>query len=163
MIKKLFILFISFSFLGCATISSDSIYPVSINSSPEGARFEITNESGMKIHSGRTPAMVTLNAAAGFFDGALYRVKFTKDGFEERSATIDSQIDGWYFANLLFGGIIGFLIIDPATGAMYKLPKFLSVSLSEKLPKSSGMDRQLKILSINDIPSIYRNKLIPIN
>jgi hypothetical protein len=30
-------------------------------------------------------------------------------------------VDGWYFGNLLFGGLIGLLIVDPATGAMYKL------------------------------------------
>lgn len=30
-------------------------------------------------------------------------------------------MDGWYIGNLLFGGLIGMLIVDPATGAMYKL------------------------------------------
>lgn len=30
-------------------------------------------------------------------------------------------MDGWYMGNLLFGGFIGFLIVDPATGAMWKL------------------------------------------
>jgi hypothetical protein len=30
-------------------------------------------------------------------------------------------MDGWYIGNILFGGVIGFLIVDPATGAMWKL------------------------------------------
>lgn len=39
-------------------------------------------------------------------------------------------MDGWYFGNILFGGLIGFLIVDPATGAMYTLkPDTLNVHL----------------------------------
>lgn len=30
-------------------------------------------------------------------------------------------MNGWYIGNLLFGGIIGLLIVDPATGAMWTL------------------------------------------
>jgi hypothetical protein len=45
-----------FSITSCASIVSKSQYPVSIGSSPEDAKFIITNEYGMKIHSGRTPA-----------------------------------------------------------------------------------------------------------
>lgn len=29
-------------------------------------------------------------------------------------------INGWYLGNLLFGGLLGWVIIDPITGAMYK-------------------------------------------
>jgi len=39
-------------------------------------------------------------------------------------------VDGWYFGNVLFGGLIGILIVDPATGAMYTLkPNELNINL----------------------------------
>jgi hypothetical protein len=154
----IFVFFIS----GCATIVSDSIYPVSISSSPEGVLFEIRNEDGMKVHSGRTPATITLDAHNGFFDGATYKVKFKKDGYYEQDSIIDSKLDGWYVANLLFGGFIGFLIVDPATGAMWKLPKYLSVSMPEKELSMKSEENGLRVLSINDFPIQYRDKLIPI-
>ena len=36
---------------------------------------------------------------------------------------IQGKLDGWYFGNLLFGGLIGMVIVDPITGAMYRLEK----------------------------------------
>ena len=47
---------------------------------------------------------------------------FSKEGYEEQSQTLQSSMDGWYWGNFLFGGLIGMLAVDPATGAMYKLP-----------------------------------------
>lgn len=41
-------------------------------------------------------------------------------------------MDGWYWGNILFGGLIGMLAVDPATGAMYKLPKATSAGLTLK-------------------------------
>jgi hypothetical protein len=35
---------------------------------------------------------------------------------------INARIDGWYFANLFLGGWIGMLLVDPLTGAMWKIP-----------------------------------------
>lgn len=114
---------------GCASIISDSSYPVSVSSAPAGARYEVTNEDGRVVHSGVTPGMVTLDAGAGFFDGETYAVTYRKDGYGEQKSTIDSKVDGWYWGNLVFGGFLGMLIIDPATGAMYKLPKSTHTTL----------------------------------
>jgi len=40
----------------CATIVSDSKYPVAIDTTPSGAEFVITNEDGVAVHSDTTPA-----------------------------------------------------------------------------------------------------------
>lgn len=108
---------------GCASIVSDANYPVSIQSSPAGANYEIANEAGMVVSSGVTPGQVTLKAGAGFFDGELYRISYKKDGYQDQVSMLDSELDGWYWGNILIGGLIGMLIVDPSTGAMYKLPK----------------------------------------
>lgn len=107
---------------GCASIVSKSAYPVQITSSPEGATFAIKNSSGRTIQKGMTPSVVMLDSGAGFFRGETYRVKFEKEGYETSVAEIDTSLDPWYIGNILFGGLIGLLIVDPATGAMWKLP-----------------------------------------
>ncbi|MEH6800597.1 MAG: hypothetical protein V7681_14995 [Halopseudomonas sabulinigri] len=107
---------------GCASIVSDSQYPVVVNSNPPGAEYQIRNRSGHVIHQGTTPSTVTLKSGDGYFKGARYNLQFTKEGFEQQSQTLDSSMDGWYWGNLLIGGGIGLLLVDPLTGAMYKMP-----------------------------------------
>jgi hypothetical protein len=119
---------------GCASIVSDSDYPVAIKSAPEGAVFEITKLDGEVVHSGTTPQTVTLKSGNGYFGSATYVVKFEKDGFAEQSVTIDSSMDGWFWGNIIFGGLIGMLIVDPITGAMWKLPENSEVTLVELAP-----------------------------
>lgn len=104
---------------GCASIVSKTTYPVSITSSPPEEKFVIKNESGVTIHSGKTPQSVMLKSGNGFFDGASYTVEFAAGNI----LTINSSLDPWYFGNILFGGLIGMVIIDPATGAMWELPE----------------------------------------
>ncbi|MCY1294578.1 hypothetical protein D9M70_438790 [compost metagenome] len=114
---------------GCASIVSDKVHPVNITSSPAGAHFEIKNEDGVMVHNGVTPAVVQLPSGAGYFDGAEYFITLKKDGYQDQQVHLDSGINGWYWGNLLFGGVIGMLIVDPSTGAMYDLPKFAAGSL----------------------------------
>ena len=125
MIKHIFtatLLGAAFLSTGCASIVSDSRWPVSINSTPDHAGFTVRNQSGVTVAGGTTPHTVMLPSGAGYFDGETYTVKFTKGDYAGRDVTIDSSVNGWYWGNLVFGGIIGFLIVDPATGAMWKLP-----------------------------------------
>lgn len=114
---------------GCASIVSQTSWPVSVSSYPESAKFTITNESGVKVHTGATPATVYLKSGSGYFNGETYKVNFSKEGYQKALLTLDSEMNGWYFGNLLFGGFIGFLIVDPASGAMFKLPESANVEL----------------------------------
>jgi len=119
---------------GCASIVSESSYPVTINSAPDGAKFVIENERGTKVHTGLTPSTVSLKSGDGYFSSVAYKVTFSKNGFEDKTVFIESTMDGWYIGNILFGGLVGFLIVDPITGAMWKLPESQSVSLEQKVP-----------------------------
>ena len=156
------------SSVGCASIISDSTYPVTINSSPSDARFEITNlDSGMKVMSGQTPATVTLKAGNGFFDGAKYQVEFNKNGYDAQSFVIDSSLDGWYIGNVLFGGILGLLIIDPATGAMWKLDENLMVSLGKmnemSMNEEAGDAQSLAFMTLDQVPAHLRENMVRID
>ncbi|MEE4077941.1 hypothetical protein V2I49_21600 [Pseudomonas viridiflava] len=120
----------AFAVTGCASIVSDSKYPVAVTSSPSGAAYEIFNESGVSVRSGVTPDEVTLRAGAGYFDGEKYTVTYRKDGYTSSTQTLESGIDGWYWGNIVIGGLIGMLIVDPATGAMYTLPEKINSTLT---------------------------------
>lgn len=122
---------------GCASIVSDSTYPVQIKSSPSGKNFVVKNEAGERVHAGRTPQTVMLKAGAGFFDGATYEVEFSAGN----TLTIDSSLDPWYFGNIIFGGLIGLIIVDPATGAMWKLPESVSATIYEETPPRVAPER----------------------
>ena len=122
---------------GCASIVSDSKYPVSINSNPSGANFLIKDKNGMVVHSGKTPEVVLLKAGAGYFSSATYSVYFKKKGYGDVTRVLDTELDGWYIGNILFGGIIGFLIVDPITGAMWKLPEFCGAGLEKTSPDTT--------------------------
>jgi len=141
---------------GCASILGESQYPVSINSTPDGIAFEIHNRAGNVIHSGVTPGTVTLNSSASYFKGEKYMIRFSKAGYGEESRLLDSQVSGWYWGNILFGGLIGMLIVDPATGAMYKLPPEVSVVLSTRDSDS------LTVLSIDELSLAQREQLVPL-
>ncbi|POQ99807.1 hypothetical protein AU468_09990 [Alkalispirochaeta sphaeroplastigenens] len=109
---------------GCATVVSTAEYPVAITSRPTGAEFTIERRDGKIIHSGVTPSTVTLSSRAGFFRGERYTVKMQHPGHEPRVAEIDRRVSKWYiFGNLLWiwGGPVGWLVVDPASGAMWNL------------------------------------------
>ncbi len=85
-------------------------------------------------------------------------MKFSLNGYEESVVSITSRLDGWYFGNILLGGLLGMLIIDPLSGAMWKLDqKYLNVNL---IPQSQ---EALGIININDLPEEYKQYLIRIN
>ena len=106
---------------GCASIVSKSNWPVSVTSTPSGANFAISDNRGVEIQKGITPATIILPSSSGYFSGAKYHCAFEKDGFFKVSSSFSAHVNGWYAGNILFGGLIGLLIVDPATGSMWKL------------------------------------------
>jgi len=146
----------------CASIVSKSDWSVNIGSSPPGADFSIVDtSSGEKIHSGKTPATVTLSSNGGFFKGKSYRVQVSMDGYGEKTAEIKSTVNGWYVGNILFGGLIGLLVVDPATGAMWTLaPKDLDLPLDRKLASSWDDQASLSLVSMQEVPDSLKDKLV---
>lgn len=117
----LFLFLIPLLFAGCSSIVDGGDKRVQINSNPSGAKFSIFNKDGKAICVQTTPASITLKRNHGYFTGEDYKMIFESTGYYPYEIHIKSTVDGWYFGNLLFGGLIGLLIVDPATGAMYKL------------------------------------------
>lgn len=134
---------------GCATMFGRSNYNVVINSNPTGATLSITDKNGKEVYKGSTPATVSLKSSAGYFSKAEYQLKFDLANHNQKIIPLTSKLNGWYFGNLFLGGFIGMLIIDPASGAMYKLPV---TQINETLQKTNTTQAsELKIIDINSL------------
>ncbi|GGY64282.1 PEGA domain-containing protein [Pseudoduganella sp. SL102] len=146
---------------GCASIMNGSTQPISIRSVPEGASVSVTNRAGEKIHSGLTPVTLTLKRGAGYFKSESYKVVVTKEGFSDRELTLNSNVNGWYIANIVFGGLIGMVGVDPATGAMYSFPESVTATLDASQEKVAGA-APLTIVSTTELsPEVMKHaKLI---
>ncbi|OAV45924.1 hypothetical protein [Lewinella sp. 4G2] len=144
---------------GCASIVSKSNYPFTVNATPKTAKITIKDDNMQTIFTGSSPATVDLKAGNGFFKKASYTLVVTAPGYEEMMAPINFKVDGWYFGNILFGGFVGLLIVDPLTGAMFKIEReYMQVNLQ---PDGKPMGKaELKIMDINDIPETWKPHLV---
>jgi hypothetical protein len=154
----------AFASSGCATIVSRSSQEITIASVPEGAAVKINNKSGAAVHSGNTPLTVTLKKGRGYFKAERYTIHFAKDGYHAHDITVEGEVNGWYFGNILFGGLIGLLAVDPATGAMYTLkPKEVSTTLDALKVSRHGKEQTLTVVLIEDVPQELLGQLIRID
>lgn len=149
-----------FAISGCASIVGKELFPVSFQSNPNEANLLIKDEKGVTVFSGRTPTVVNLSAGQSYFHAKTYSISFSKDGYEQQQVVVKSTISGWYFGNILFGGLIGMLIVDPITGKMWKLPDApVFGNLTQKVALNQK-GRALQIATLDQVPESLRNKLI---
>jgi len=94
---------------GCATIAHGARQSVEIMSTPPGAVVMIDGSE-----RGRTPTVVMLSCK----DHHTMRLELA--GYQPYEMQLKRGISGWFFGNIIFGGLIG-IVVDVSTGAMYKL------------------------------------------
>jgi hypothetical protein len=147
-------------FQGCASIMNHD-RPVGITSQPSGAAITVYDKKGEAVYEGQTPTMVTLRRDGGYFSAPKYTVAFKKDGCHDCTAEIEHDISGWYIGgNLIFGGLIGYLIIDPLTGAMWTL-KDLHVDLES--PPPAQLEDGARIGSLDQVLLTLRPQVVRVN
>ena len=117
---------------GCASVMRDDTQIVPIQANVEGVNIEVTNSQGAVVYTGKTPTTVHLKTAkSGYFNRENYLIKASKEGYATQYTPIDSHISNWYwFGNLVFGGLIGWFIVDPITGEMYYLDEVATVNMT---------------------------------
>jgi hypothetical protein len=106
---------------GCATIVHSGPRAIPITSSPPGAKVSIYDRSNTLVQTNTTPFVAQLPVKYGYFKAQNYRLEFELPGHAPAVVNLESSVSGWYFGNLAFGGVIGMLIVDPLTGAMFNL------------------------------------------
>jgi hypothetical protein len=151
---------------GCATIVAKGTQKVEVSSEPAGANVSITNRAGVVVHQGATPFTVRLKKGAGYFKKESYLLRFSKEGYQPHELAMQGTMSGWYIGNLLFGGLIGMVAVDPNTGAMWRLePKAPTVTLTPLKPTAAVVPGGARVVSIHDIPAelLEQSTLIAIN
>lgn len=138
---------------GCASIIEGKTQSITFTSVPEAATFSVKNREGIVIHSGTTPNTLELPRGAGYFKAEQYTVTLEKAGYASRMIEVSGSVNGWYIGNLLFGGLIGMLIVDPLTGAMYTLePEAVEGALQVETAGLNGDQRLLTVMLATDLP-----------
>jgi hypothetical protein len=119
---------------GCASIiKGGGSQSINIRSTPAEADVKVIDvATGNTVSTGKTPLVIPLKKSRGYFAKGQYKVVVEKPGFEAREVQVVGRPSGWYIGgNLVLGGLIGWLIVDPATGAMWTLdPEELSLELT---------------------------------
>jgi hypothetical protein len=124
---------------GCATIlGGGGSQEVGFTSTPPGAQIHVVDADGKEVQTAITPCRVNLNRGRGYFVGARYTVHATVNGYPDRDVKIDPSLNPWYAGNLVFGGLIGMLVVDPLTGAMYWLPNEVKIDFGAPSKTSSA-------------------------
>jgi len=135
---------------GCATIVTKANFDLSVNSNPTGATVTVKDNDGKVVYTGITPCSIPLKSGAGYFKSASYFFDFEKEGYKPANQTISADIEPWYFGNLI--GLVtpittlvfvigGMLVVDPLTGAMWKLEDDVFATLSEVPSASISLEK----------------------
>ncbi|WP_110686345.1 hypothetical protein [Salinicola aestuarinus] len=154
----------SISLTGCASIVGDSDQSMTISSSPSDAAVVITDETAKQIFTGTTPTTVTLKKSDGsYFGGKTYHVEIDKPGYQMRQITLTTSPNGWFIGgNILFGGVIGWLVVDPFNGGMYTLsPDEISADLGDAV-SMQGEGASLNLVMMEDVSTEMKDKLVKV-
>jgi hypothetical protein len=148
---------------GCGSIIKGSTHEIAFTSTPTQASISIVDEDGSQVFNGKTPATVTLNKKRGYFSGKTYYVTVDKPGFKRFETTLNTRVSAWYVGgNILFGGLIGWLIVDPLTGGMWTIsPEEVDATMAGMTGQND--DGTLSIVLLENIPPHMRDGLIALN
>ncbi|HKE95543.1 MAG TPA: PEGA domain-containing protein [Povalibacter sp.] len=150
---------------GCASIVHGGNRSISIASQPPGAKASIRKTNGGEVVSvNQTPCTVSLDPKGGYFKGQSYTLKLELPGYETTEVQLKPSLSGWYFGNVLIGGLIGMLAVDPATGAMWniepeKIDQNLSSSQAVLIRNKSGF----VVVLVSDLTPAEREKMTRLN
>ncbi|MEM7181369.1 MAG: hypothetical protein AAF518_10685 [Spirochaetota bacterium] len=179
MIKKKYSFFTTIAvvslLMNCATIIKGSRQKITITAAPEVDNAEVVikdmESGGITIAKGSVPYQTSLKTGSGYFSGASYKVQVTAPGYKKAEGIIDTEIRwGWYLGgNLIFGGLLGYLVVDPATGAMWSLDPnedYFNLNLRKSAATTSSVDSNdlnFVVILKKDMPKEFEGKLKRIN
>ena len=109
---------------GCASIVHGGDREITIATKPTGATASVRKSGGgvMDVVAvDKTPCTISLDPKKSYFSGQSYTLRLELPGYKPAEIELTAKMSGWYWGNLLFGGLIGMLAVDPATGAMWNI------------------------------------------
>jgi hypothetical protein len=118
---------------GCATIVTSGPEDLRVEGD-EGSTFRVVDERDRVVAAGVVPAVVELDTGDGYFGTKSYIVHYHRDGVEDREVRVETELSNWYLWGNLFSFLpIGWLLVDPYSGAMWTLQ---TEQVNEPDPKS---------------------------
>jgi len=144
-LDKILLGFVLVSFMiltGCASIFSGNPSMLNIMTNPENATVTIKgSQSGEKIIQ-HTPCSISLNKSSD------YMVNIELAGYQSDNIIIRREIAGWFWGNILLGGVIG-MVIDYSTNNMWThAPTAINLDLSKisSLPEKILIEYPITLL-----------------
>ena len=139
---------------GCATIVSGREHQVTVDNHGGATYFSVLDNKNRVIHSGLTPQQVTLKSSAAPFRPAKYHVVYaSQDGAQQYDYQLNARINWWTAGNVVIGGVPG-IIIDAATGAMWRLqPQMTGQVPTEKVVSNATQGAAVVAAFLGDGPS----------
>lgn len=124
------------AFHGCASFMHGPSQDVAITSVPQGATIAIEETRGRLHDTLTTPVTAKLSRKRE------YLLTVRKEGYEPAAYILKRSTSGWYFANVAFWSVPGF-IVDHLNGSRFNLyPQSVQVVLTESpgpyLPQGEG-------------------------
>ncbi len=123
---------------GCSSIIEGTSQTLSFDSNPSGAECTL-NRNGMAIGSVRTPGGLTVKKTKHDINLVCH-----KDGYQDATAFLKSDVAGATAGNIILGGGIGWAI-DSASGADNKYNEHTTVTL---VPLAAGAAAPAKTSSV---------------
>lgn len=126
LLVSILVVSLAYSVSGCASIAHGTTQAVPVNSSPTGASVTVNCGNSTPSAALVTPTTVLLKRGPKNCNLTL-----SKAGYEDASIGFVRKMSGWFWGNILFGGVIG-MIIDGADGAIYnRAPESVSLTLAK--------------------------------
>ncbi len=156
---------IAFVGSGCSSIVHGGNRNIVVNSNPSGATVTVYKaDTREAVHSGTTPLTLTLDPKGGYFRGQAYTLKFELTRHKTTEIQLRPQLSGWYFGNIIFGGLIGMIVVDPLTGAMWNLsPEKIEQPLTSEQAAIINKQEGFVVVMIPQLTDSEKAGLVRIN
>lgn len=147
--KTLVSIVILITISGCSTIMNGDIVEVPVKTTPSGATLVLNGNSYI------SPAVVLVPRGEGDFN-----LHIEKEGFQPVDILLRESVDGWFWGNFLFGGVVGFAI-DFISGDAFDIkPEFIEETLKgTNVSKLSDGSLQFVLVDINKLPKHLVSKI----
>jgi hypothetical protein len=152
--KGLLLLMVCTTLVSCGTIVSGPSW-LSVETSPSNVKIRIEGLQNGEKFTKITPLRVQLNKNSD------YKLVVETPNYKSEEVIIRRSIDGWFWGNILIGGILG-MGIDYLSGNMWNHNKHL-VNINLETLSSAPDSIKLNVPVLVSYPdSSYETKFLPI-
>jgi hypothetical protein len=149
---------------GCASIVHAGNRNVTISSDPPGAKASVSRTGGEVVSVQTTPCTVSLDPKGGYFKGQSYTLTLDLAGYRSTTVELRASLSGWYFGNILLGGLIGMVVVDPLTGSMWNIePDHIEQKLTASQAAIIRNRTGFVVVLVSDLTSHEREHMARIN